>query len=71
MDPGALPPFLPVGRLASIKYQNGPPGSNSPTTAFLTTVDDDSNTTERYIPSLNEWIADANTTVNLWDASQP
>ena len=51
---------------ASIKYQNECTWVKLPDNSILT-VDDDSNTTERYIPSLNEWIADANTTVNLWD----
>lgn len=30
-------------------------------------VDRDELTAERYIPSLNQWVKDASTTVNLWD----
>ena len=51
---------------ASINYQNECTWVKLPDDSILT-VDDDGTTTERYIPSLNQWIADASTTVNLWD----
>ena len=51
---------------ASINYQNECSWVKLPDDSILT-VDDDSTTTERYIPALNQWIADASTTVNLWD----
>jgi hypothetical protein len=51
---------------ASINYQNECTWVKLPDDSILA-VDDDSSATERYIPSLNQWIADASTTVNLWD----
>ena len=33
----------------------------------ILTVDDNNTTTERYIPSLGQWIVDRSTPVNLWD----
>jgi hypothetical protein len=37
----------------------------------ILTVDHDSLTSERYIPALNQWLADANLPVNLWASLAP